>query len=191
MGKDANEIHVASDGGVYAADVGATMPSALTTDPEQNGFVNLGFFSEDGVTFTDTPTVEDLNAWQSSDPVRRLVTSRILTVSGSMIQVNQENFLVAFGGGEFSSPGSGLYRYDPPAAQDPLAESALVIRSLDGTKQNQYEVFRANVTEAVESQLSRSSAQQLPVTWSALTPAAGGASWGFLTDDAYAFGYIS
>lgn len=190
MPKDASELHVASDGSMSAAPVGTTMPSDPTT--ALNGaFVDLGFFTEDGVTFTDTPSVEELRAWQAADPIRRLVTSRALTVAGSLMQVNQENFLVAFGGGIWTSPSSGVYKYTPPASADPLAESAVVVRSADGSKHNDYNVYRANITEAVESQLQRSSAQLLPITFSALTPAAGGASWEFLTDDAYAFGYLS
>lgn len=189
MSQDAAELHVASDGSVEAAAVGTSMPSTPTGS--SSAFLDLGFMTEDGVTFTETPTVEDINAWQSPDPIRRLVTTRSITAAFSAQQVNQENFLFAFGGGSWSSPSSGVYRYTPPAPSDALAESALLIRSQDGTKNNQYEIYRGNITEAVESQLQRSAPQQLPVTFSALTPAGGGASWGFLTDDAYAFGYLS
>jgi hypothetical protein len=154
-------------------------------------FIDLGYFNEDGVTFSSTPTVEDIRAWQAADPVRRLVTERVNTVSGSLLQVNQENFLIVFGGGAWTSPSAGVYKYTPPAAQDALAETALVVRSADGAKNNNYNIFRGNITEAVETQLQRSGAQQLPFTLSALTPTTGGAAWEFLTDDAYAFGYLS
>jgi hypothetical protein len=190
MSKDAAEIHVASDGEVLAAPVGTAMPTSPTGSPNA-AFINLGFLNEDGVTFTDTPSVEDIRAWQAADPVRRLVTERVLTVAGSLLQVNQENFLVAFGGGSWESPSAGVYKYTPPAAQDALAETAMIVRSHDGTKNNEYNVFRGNITEAVESQLQRTGPQLLPFTLSALTPTGGGAAWEFLTDDAYAFGFLS
>lgn len=190
MSKDASELHVASDGSVHAGAVGSSVPTTPTASVD-GALFDLGFFTEDGVTFTDTPTVEELRAWQAADPIRRLVTQRAMTAAGSLMQVNQENFLVAFGGGAWSSPSSGVFKYTPPAPADPLAESAVVIRSADGTKHNNYNIFRANITEAVESQLQRTGAQLLPITFSALTPAGGGNVWEFLTDDAYAFGYLS
>lgn len=190
MSQDAAEIHVASDGSVSAGAVGSTMPTTPTAALNA-AFYDLGYLTEDGVTFSDAPSVEEIRAWQEADPVRRLVTTRVLTVAGSLMQVNQENFVVAFGGGSWTSPSAGIYKYTPPLPSDALAESAVVIRSQDGTKNNNYNVFRANITEAVESTLSRSSPQLLPFTFSALSPTGGGASWEFLTDDAYAFGYLS
>lgn len=190
MSQDAAEIHVASNGSVHAGAVGSTVPTTPTAALD-GAFYDLGYLTEDGVTFTSTPTVEELRAWQEADPVRRITTTRSLTVAGNLMQTNQENFLVAFGGGSWSSPSAGIYKYTPPLPSAALAESCVVVRSQDGTKNNNYNVFRANITEAVESTLSRSAAQLLPFTFSALSPAGGGASWEFLTDDAYAFGYLS
>jgi hypothetical protein len=189
VSQDAAEIHVASDGSVSAAAVGSTMPTDPTTALD-GAFFDLGYLTEDGVTFTSTPTVEELRAWQEADPVRRLTTQRALTVSGSLMQVNQTNFVTVFGG-SWTSPSAGVYKFTPPLPQDALGESAVVVRSQDGDKNNNYNIFRANITEAVESTLSRSAAQLLPFTFSALSPSGGGASWEFLTDDAYAFGYLS
>jgi hypothetical protein len=190
MSQDAAELHVGASGSVSAAPVGTTIPTTPTASPDA-AFIDLGYMTEDGVTFSSTPTVEDINAWQSPDPIRRLVTTRTLTAAFNAQQVNQENFLVAFGGGTWSSPSAGVYKYVPPAAADALQELALLVRSADGTKNNQYGIYRGNITEAVESQIVRSAPQTLPITFSALTPTGGGASWEFLTDDAYAFGYLS
>lgn len=190
MSQDAAELHVASDGSVSAAPVGTSQPASPTTTPD-GAFLDLGYMTEDGVTFTETPTVEDILAWQSPDPIRRLVTTRSVTAAFSAQQVNQENFVFAFGGGSWSSPSSGVYKYSPPSPNEALAESALLIRSQDGSKNNQYGIYRGNITEAVETQLQRSAPQQLPVTFSALTPTSGGASWEFVTDDSYAFGFLT
>lgn len=190
MGQDASEIRVASSGSINVAPVGTTLPTTPTASLN-SAFVELGFTTEDGVTFTDTPTIEEIRAWQSADPVRRLVTQRVLTVAFSLEQVNQENFLVAFGGGTWTQPSAGIYKFTPPAPSDPLAELAMVIRAQDGDENDQYTVYRGNITEAIESQLTRSAAQLLPITFSALTPVAGGAAWNFQTDDDVAFGLLS
>lgn len=190
MSQDAAEIHVASSGSVNVAVLGTAFPTS-PTGALNAAFVDLGYLTEDGVTFTETPNVEDINAWQSADPVRRLVTTRALTAAFSAQQVNQENFVVAFGGGSWSQPSAGVYKYTPPGPTDALAEWEMVIRSQDGSKNNNYNVFRGNITEAVESQMQRTSPQTLPITFSALTPSGGGPAWEFLTDDAHAFGFIS
>jgi hypothetical protein len=190
MGQDAAELHVAQSGSVNAAPVGTTMPTTPTASLDA-AFIDLGYMTEDGVTFSSSPTVEEIRAWQAADPIRRTVTQRVFSAAISAMQVNQENFVVAYGGGSWSSPSAGIYKYTPPLPTAALAEQAVVVRSTDGSKHNNYNIFRTNVVEAVESSLSRSAAQLLPVNFSALTPSGGGASWEFLTDDAYAFGYLS
>lgn len=180
---NAEQIAVAASGHISVAPIGTTLP----TDPTaalDDAFVDLGYVTEDGVTFTAEPTVEDINAWQSATPVRRLVTARALTVTWQGLEWNKDTFALAFGGGTWTEPTSGVYQYDPPADTDALAEYALVIDAADGDKNYRWIVKRGNVTDAVETNLVRSGAALLPVTFSALTPDGEDTAWLFLTDDA-------
>lgn len=183
MAQDASEITVAAEGSVYVATVtpGLVYP---TTEEEtlDTAFQELGFVSEDGVTFSNTPEVTDINSWQSAYPTRRLVTARSLTVAAALQQWNEDTFAVAFQGGEWSESGT-TFRYDPPADTDALVDLAVVIDAQDGTRKQRWVVYRANVTEAVETNLTRSAAAALPVTWTALAPAGQDRAWYFLTGD--------
>lgn len=161
-------------------------PEAATPD-----FVDLGYTTEDGVTFTATPTVEDIGAWQKATPVRRLVTARALTAAYSLEQWNQDNFSLAFGGGQWSEPAAGVFRYDPPADTEALAEYAKVIDFADGDRHFRVVILRGNVTEAVETTLQRTGASVLPITFSALSPDDADRAWYFVSDDVLSFGNFS
>lgn len=195
MPQEAAELVVAAAGNVQVANLADTPSLPASTDAPgaslDASFVDLGYTTEDGASFTATPTVEDINAWQKATPVRRLVTARALTVAFSLEQWNQDTFALAFGGGSWSEPAAGVFRYDPPADTDALSEYALVIDFADGDRKGRVVVYKANVTEAVETSLTRTGAALLPVTLSALTPDDQDASWYFVGDDDLAFGNFS
>lgn len=179
MAENASEITVAQSGTVYVGPVieDGEAPATL------GDYTEVGYTTEDGVTFSAGADVTDINAWQSSTPVRRIVTSRSSTVGLSLQQWNADNFALAFGGGEWSESG-GTYRYDPPADTDALSEYGVIVQFEDGDKEGSVYVFRATVDGAVETQLTRTGAAVLPITFTALTPDGLDRSWAFETADA-------
>ena len=183
MAQDAAEIVVASDGHISVAPYGTTLPTDPVADLDTD-FNELGYVTADGCTFTATPSVTDITSWQSATPTRRLVTARALTVAFQLQQFNPESFSLAFGGGEWTSVGAGAYRFDPPADTDPLADWSLVIDAVDGDRNFRWVVNRGNVSDAVASNLVRTGAAVLPVTFSALAPEGADRSWYFLSDAA-------
>lgn len=185
MAPNAAEITVAANGTIWAANItgtSVTYPTAATGTLSGALWKELGYATEDGVTFSASPTVEDINAWQSATPVRRLTTARELTVAASLLQWNQASFVSAFGGGSWS----GGTRYDSPGDDEALNEFAVVIDAQDGAKQQRWVIERANVTEAVEVNLVRSGAALLPVTFNALTRSGQLRAWYFYTSPALA-----
>src|SRR5262245_61668376 len=171
MAPNSAEIVVASQGTIYVANISGTsityptsVAGTLTTGGSLApgaGFRELGYATEDGVTFTVTPAVEDIMAWQSATPVRRLTTSRTITVATSLLQWNDDSFVAAFGGGSWV--GSGTTRqYLSPGDEEALAEFAVVIDAQDGTRRQRWVVERTNITEAVETNLVRGGAAVLP-----------------------------
>jgi hypothetical protein len=194
MALDAQEVMVAGSGHLWVADLrdNPSFPAAnaaptATLDTE---FMDLGYTTEDGPTFTVTPTVEDLNAWQSFDPIRRLVTSRVTSVAASLMQWNQSSFNVAFGGGTWSQPTAGVFRYDPPADDEPLPEFAMVLDVQDGDKDGRFVLYRTNIADAVETTFTRAGAAVLPITATTLRPDDQNTSWYFVGNDP-AFAYAS
>ncbi len=166
MPLNADEVVVGSNGQAYVAPVGTTAPtdsgSALDTD-----FVELGYISEDGATITDNKDVENIGAWQSFYPLRRIITGRELNVGFALRQWNGDTVKLAFGGGTVAANGAGEWEYTPPDPEE-LDERALVLDWQDGDKHYRLYVPRGIVTETVETNLTRSSAADLPITYGAL-----------------------
>jgi len=191
MSLNTDEIVVASFGQIYTAAVGTTLPAA-NTNPKaglDSGFgYASGYVTEDGVTFSVTPDVTDIPAWQSEDPVRRIRTGVETMLSFELMQWNEKTVPLAFGGGEVTN-GGGYYTYTPPSAADGLAEKSLVLDWNDGDKNYRIVVPRGTVTEGTETQLQRGASANLSIGFKALAPTGGGDTWYLLTDDdAFAVG---
>jgi hypothetical protein len=183
MAQTKEEIKVAASGDLYIAPAGAKLPADVdeALDP---AFFDIGLVTEDGVTFTNGAEVEDIRSWQRTNPVRRIVTSRTFAAASQLQQWNPDNFSLAFGGGEWSEPSPGVYRYDPPGDADALAEYAVVIDAQDGDRKDRFVIINATVADEVETQFVRNAAAVLPITFNALTPDNVDAPWYYLTDDA-------
>lgn len=185
---DASQLVVAGTGQVYVADVATTLPEASPVEALDGAFEGLGYHTEDGLTLTATPTVQEFPAWQSRRPIRRELTAQDLQVAFVLQQWDEDSVPFAFGGGEITDLGGGMYRYDFPADDDQLQEKALVADVIDGDTHYRFVFPRGNVTEAVESQFQRTAVAGLPITWKALAPTEGGSAGYFLTDADYSAG---
>lgn len=182
MAPNSQEITVAANGTIFVANItgtSVTYPTSVRGTLAGTLWSEMGYATEDGVTFTVTPDVTDINAWQSATPVRRMVTARPTTVACSLLQWNEDTFPVVFGGGSWGG-GTAFY---PPADTAALSEFAVVVDSEDGTKQHRWVIESSNVTDAVEVSLVRTGAAVLPVTFNALTRPGQERAWYFFTND--------
>lgn len=181
--QDPDELVVASNGDVFVADYGATLPETWDEDVEGLGFTKVGYISEDGIAFSWTPTVEEFNAWQSRSPVRRELTNHEYTATFAMEQWNGTNLGIAFGGGEVTDDGSGGYRFAFLSDVSALSEKSVIMDWNDGDKHYRAVFARASVSDTVEVALTRSSLGLLPVSFSGLDPGAEVDAFALLTDD--------
>lgn len=163
---NADSIVVAANGTVRVAPVGTTQPTDPTAAPAA-AWLDLGYVSEDGVTFTDSKEIEDVLAWQSFYPVRKIITGKDATLSFALREWDERSIPLAFGGGTVTSPSAGVWRYEPPAPGT-LDLRALMIDWEDGDKDYRLIIPRGLVTEAVETNLTRTGAADLPITFSAI-----------------------
>ncbi len=168
MPNDATETVIASNGQVYVAPVTTVqvpddVGTALGAD-----WVELGFVSEEGATFSQGQDITDINAWQSFYPVRRVVSSRTVTVAFELLQWNEDTLEFALGG-NVTSGGGGEYVFVPPAPED-LIEHSVVVAWQDGTKDYRLYIPRGIVSENVDITLSRTDAAGLPLTFAATDP---------------------
>lgn len=187
MAFDASDIRVAGDTRIWVGAVGAAAP-ALGAPPGV-GWTDLGFVTEDGVTFSFGRDTTDIRAMQSLDPVRTITTGMPKTVAFELMQQGREQFLIAMGGGAWAAgtgDDAGVFTYTPPTASETLAR-ALLIDMVDGDANYRWVFKRCQNSEGVESTYSRSEAAIYPVTMSVLTPADNSAPYTLTTDDdAYA-----
>lgn len=179
---DSSELVVASNGQVSVAPIGTALPTS-TTGALNAAFIGLGFITEDGATLTITPDITEHAAWQSRQPVRRDINAQEITISFALEQWDEDSVPLAFGGGEITGTAPS-FRFDFPSEEDPLDERALVLDAQDGDTNLRFVFPKGNVTEAVETQFTRSALAILPITFSVLAPEGGGSPGYFLTDAA-------
>lgn len=165
MAIDATEVRVASDGRIRVGNVGTLAPADAVAAPDV-GWTDLGYASEDGVTITPSMDTEDINAWQSAVPVRRIVTGSTLEVGFTLIQSNAETMALYFN----ATVNAG--NFEIPVAPDPL-ERALLVDWIDGGENFRLLIPRAQLSETGEATLARGEAVGFELTFTALAPAAG------------------
>jgi hypothetical protein len=175
MALDGTEVRVAGTGNVYFAPTGSTLPTDTTTALDA-AFVDAGYISEDGVTFTLGRETEDLNAWQGTK-VRVLTTAEPKTVEFTLMQSNKENIPFILGGGTIA--GSDPYTYTPPA-KGTNTERAMVVEFVDGTVTYRYVFPRVQLEGEVSFSLTANGAVEYPTTWGVLDASP---AYTIITDD--------
>lgn len=173
-GLEAGNVVVAGTGTVWVAPEGTPMPTDLA--PLDDPWNDMGYVSEDGVTFTISRDQEDIGAWQSLEPVRVLVTSEPKVIAFELMEFDTESLLLAFRGGEVA--GTTVKTYTPP---DPGAEDtrAMVIDGIDGDSTFRFAFPRVGLQGDVEWSLVRSDAIRLPLEFQVL---ASSTKWTILSD---------
>ena len=164
MGLEATEVRVAGAGHVYVAPAGTALPEDLGALPVD--FVDLGYVTTDGCTFTLNRETTNVDAWQGSK-LRVLVTDDPVSVKFALMQSNADTFEVAFGGGEVTEPSPGVYKYSPPAKGE-NAERVLVIDGIDGDVTYRFVFARVQIEDSVEFALSRTAATTYPIPFGVL-----------------------
>ena len=178
---DPNEITVGANGRVLVAPVGTALPASISVAPDA-AFIELGYLDEDGVTFTDGKTVEQIKVWQAFYAVRRIVTEKESMVAFNMSQWNEDNVIFAFGGGSVVAdvPGSE-FTYSPPAPGT-IDERVMLVEFNDGLKNYRFVIERGMVTDDVETQLTKGAEGKLPIVFG-VNGVDGSDAWKMQTDD--------
>lgn len=164
MGLEATEVRVAGAGHVYVAPAGTALPEDLEALPVD--YVDLGYVTTDGVTFTLQRETTAIDAWQGSK-IRVITTDDPVSVKFALQQSNADTFQVAFGGGEITFPSAGVAKFSPPAKGE-NTERVLVIDGIDGDISYRYVFARVQIEDSVEFVLSRTAATTYPIPFGVL-----------------------
>lgn len=179
MALNADNVRVGLTGRIYMAPKGTTAPTDLTT-AWAAGWTDLGYMSDDGVSLEYSTDVEDIGAWQSLSPVRRVLTGVDMTLGFTAIELKNETVRLYFPGATITTA-AGVSTLTIPAAPGP-AEYAFGLEWEDGTITNRLVIPRGEVTDRGGITIGRSGAVGLEMTVSAYASSAPEiATW--LSDD--------
>lgn len=189
-GNNSSEIRVAGTGRVLIADVGAALPAAFSDNPAADwgsGWIDLGYTSTDGVTFSKKDKLDPVETWQSISPARFVYADRDLTLKFSMLQFNEDTLPFFLGGksADFRRDAtSGAVQFDVPDGPT-FDERALGLEFTDGSAVTyRFVIPRGQVTATDDIKLARKAAALLGVTFTALSPGEGQALATFVMKDA-------
>lgn len=187
MAKNATQVRVALTGTVwFNTDLNAVIPDDLDAPPA--GYLDLGYTTDDGVTFTLGKETEDIMGWQTSDVLRKLVTSEPKSAAFTLRQLSRDTWLATAGGAlTLTKAAAGqdpaVYRWEPTAGE--VVEGVLLIDFEDEGINYRFGFRRAQQTAEIEFALVRGDAVNLPNEWTALTPASGAAFFMDTDDPAF------
>lgn len=190
MGKDATKVRVALTGDVWVGDEGATLPTTISEAVDDTAFDNLGYTTEEGVTFTFGKTVENIMGWQSVDPLRILVTEEPKGVAFTLRQLDKATWLQAFGGtitepDQTTNPGE--FEWHPPAPGTAPVKTVIIEFEDDGVHYRW--IFRRGQDQAEKSiTLLRTDSVNLPGEYTVL---AAQPDWGYVQSDDPALGPVA
>lgn len=184
MANDASAVRVGGATQIYLAPVGTAFPAFADDLTTSADWIDTGYMSTDGVTWHFEREVTELEAMQSLDPIRILVTKLPKSFEFGMMQSGQEQFAVALGGGSWAEQGtaSGIFEYKPPGAGE-LVERAAVVEMIDGTVKYRWLIKRCQNKDATEFKYVRDDASTMPVTLSILAAPDGSDPFTIETND--------
>lgn len=166
-GLDPTQVRVAPSGAIYVAPKGTAAPADATAALAAP-WTHLGFATDDGVTLGRSMDTETVNGWQSSAPLRYIVTGTSVTVQFALLQFNKDTIPTYFGLPTSAIVDTaGVYKMIIPA-DAPIDERAWIVESVDGTVHTRYVMLRGMITETDDLPLKRTEASVLAMTVSAM-----------------------
>jgi hypothetical protein len=186
MTKVNEQIRVGAGGSIYVAALSATptLPTVNDTDPLaalEDPFKELGYATEEGVTFRDGRTIQTVKAWQSGGyPVRKTVTEYESMLSFELMQWAKD--IIEFALDAVVSKGTEGYYKITPTRDGVAREYAMVIDWGEGDYHYRIVIPRGVIEDAVEIGLTAEDTANLPVAFGAVAEV-GVAPWYIITDD--------
>jgi hypothetical protein len=176
------QVRVAGTGELKLAPVGTALPTAASTALNA-AFKGYGYTTDDGVTLSKSVEREGISAWQSTTPVRYLITGQEFTVECTFLQSNKDILKLWLGSGDFATDGGTPAGYRADVSVNPVGQQfAMVLEWTDGTITSRLVIPKVEVSETGDVDLA-AKATAFPVTFGALAPDTGTVLATWLTSD--------
>lgn len=185
MALDPDQIVVTGSGRVYAGTVGAsTVPTNISAAIDiagTDGWVELGYTTEAGVSFSFGRETKEIKGWQSRNPLREVITGTPSTFSCELLQWNHATMRLALGGGSVTGSNPNFqYAPPPPSFRD---ERAFIVEGYDGDDKYRF-IFRKGLNVATaELAFVREDPVTLPIEISILDDDSAENPWIMQTTD--------
>lgn len=183
MALDGAQIVVAGTGAISVAPYGTALPDGSVSVRESldSAFVDLGFTTEEGVSFSDGTSVTDLKAWQSLYPVRRLVAEYTGSIDFTLLQWNKDIWEQVVHGIVTEEVANVVHKFTPTRA-GVVAEKSLIVDFDDGVEEYRLVVPRVGMASDIDIPLTSSDAANIPTSWGVIGGDSAG-PWFLLTSD--------
>lgn len=183
MALESSELVVTGTGHIWVAPVGADFPDGIGDEIDRSdGWIDLGYATEEGARFSFGREINEAFGWQSSDPLRLISTRRPKSVAFDLMQWNRHTVELALGGGSVTEPSTGEYEYAPPA-DSYIDERALIIEGMDGDYTYRFCYRKAFNQSTVEFAFVRENPVVFPIDMKILAADGGLAPYLIQTDD--------
>jgi len=163
MALDSDLVRVAVSGAVYVGPTDTAAPTDSGTALE-DGFLDLGYVSSDGISESIDRTTAQIRAWQNGALVREVTSEGTYSVSLTFLETNQEVLELYFG----SDVTSGVLNGDPTSSG---GRKSFVIDVVDGAVIERTYIPQGEVTSVGERTLASGDAIGYNVTITAYADA--------------------
>jgi len=141
-GQSYQELFIAgiSGGRLYQSLPGGTLPADLAAPTD--GWVDLGYLSEDGHGFTESMESTDIKVWPGTGIARTITTSRTAEAKFALAQWNADTLAFRFGGTWTTA--ASVHTLKVPVNR--ITESMLIVDNVDGGRTYRYIWARAFIS---------------------------------------------
>lgn len=181
MSLESSEVVVGSTGHLWRAAVGTAFPTNISTAVNETLWTELGYTSTEGVGFNFGRETNEVEAWQSYDPLRVISTKIPKEISAEFLQFNQNTWATAMGGGTWTGSAPNFV-YEPPD-ESFIDEFALIVEFSDGDDDYRFCYRKVSNMSGIEFSTSRENPIMLPVTVKVLAADGGLKPFIFQTND--------
>lgn len=180
MSLEASEINVAGSGHVWTAALASAFPTNISSAVDETLWNEHGFTTVDGVHITFDRQTKDILGWQVRESLRTIITSVPKKIDFTLLQLDQNNLVLAAGGGTVSGSNPN-FLYTPPSSGT-VDERAGIVEWTDDVYTYRLLIQRWLNKAPMDFMLRADDASMLPISMSVLAPDSGSA-WTLQTND--------
>jgi len=142
MAVDSTKIRIAGTGSVWKAPTGTTLPTDSTTALNA-AFKNLGFV-KNGFEVNQDFKTQEIEVWQTLEPVRQFPTGINKTISFEAVESNNVTVALAWNNATITTTSGGVYTMSIPSSYV-NTEFSIVADMSDGTTSQRIVIPRATL----------------------------------------------